>query len=159
MSNTKPSKANENTGTDAGKDAGKTAAAARIAPVIAGTMKLEMPTRTSNRGSSTAYPFGDLEVGAAFGVKNKNAKQMASIVSNQNRKAENKRPKVDEAGNKIFKTQELTGADGTVTRVPTGEAEMEQIKNFFAIDVTKEYAEKLKGTPLEGSTVLVFRDK
>ena len=131
----------------------------RVEPVLTGAFKIDMPERQSKRGSESKYPFDTLtEIGQAFGVKNKTASQLSSIVSNANRKAlvEVK----DAAGNTLYETKELTGADGTKTVVPdTSKPKTEATKHFFAHDVDAAMKAKIKGTPLEGSTVLVFRDK
>ena len=145
----------------ASKDATSAAAAKRVDPAITGVFALAVPEgkSNSNRGSKSPYPFDTIEPGQAFGVKNKTAKQLSSIVSNQNRKESNHRPVKDEAGNIVYKTKDITAPDGTVTKVPTKEPEPEQIKAFVAYDVDAELKAKIKGTPLEGSTVLVFRTK
>lgn len=137
------------------------AADKRVAPTITAVFALPVPEgkTTSNRGSKSPYPFDTIEVGHAFGVKNKTAKQLSSIVSNQNRKDSNHRPVKDGNGNIVYKMNDLTAPDGTVTKVPTKEPEMEQIKQFVAYDVDADLKAKIKGTPLEGSSVLVFRTK
>lgn len=137
------------------------AAAKRVDPAITGVFALAVPEgkTNSNRGSKSPYPFDTIEAGQAFGVKNKTAKQLSSIVSNQNRKDSNHRPVKDAAGNIVYKMNEMTAPDGTVTKVPTKEPETEQIKAFQAFDVDDELKKQIKGTPLEGSTVLVFRVK
>lgn len=112
-------------------------AAAKIAPVVSGTAAIPMPERKTNRGSKSLYPFETLTTtGMAFGLKNKTAKDVSSAISNQNRK---------------WKVESVNPT--------TGEKTVEQQRHFFAHDVDAEYAKTLKGTPLEGSTVLVFRDK
>lgn len=122
----------------------------RIVPDITGiSTAVEMPTRANNRGSKSLYPFDEMPVGGSFGVTNKSAANMASIISNQNRKhtAEVK----DAEGNAVFKTQELKGADGTITKVPTNEVETERTKHFFAQD-----CDPVKDP--DGATVRVFRN-
>lgn len=138
-----------------------TAASKRTEPQLTGTFALAVPAgkTSSNRGSKSPYPFDTIEAGQAFGVKNKTAKQLSSIVSNQNRKDSNHRPVKDDAGNIVYKMNDLTAPDGSVTKVPTKEPETEQIKTFVAYDVDAELKAKIKGTPLEGSSVLVFRTK
>lgn len=134
--------------------------AKRVEPVLTAVATgIAMPERASKRGSVSLYPFDTLAtVGAAFGVKNKTAAQLSSIVSNANRKAMT--PELDAAGNKVYNTKEITGADGTKTTVPdTANPKMVATKHFFAHDVTPDYAKTLKGTPLEDSSVVVFRDK
>lgn len=129
----------------------------RVEPTLTGVAALEMPVRASRRGSESKYPFATLEIGQAFGVKNKTAAQLSSIVSNANRKYQVN--KTDAAGNVVFKTNEMKDAAGNVTHVPTDQPEKIAGRHFFAIDVDGDYAKKIKGTPLEGAKVLVFRDK
>lgn len=133
----------------------------REEPAIAGVIKLAVPEgkSNSNRGSKSPYPFDTIEAGECFGVKNKTAKQLSSIVSNQNRKESNHRPVKDAAGNIVYKTTEIKDGAGNVTLVPTKEPETEQIKAFVAYDVDADLAAKIKGTALEGCSVLVFRTK
>jgi hypothetical protein len=132
-------------------------AAKRVEPQLTAVAAVKMPERINKRGSISLYPFDGLaNVGQAFGVKNKTAAQLSSIVSNANRKALT--AKKDADGNTIFKTKEITAADGSKSVVPTTEPEMVATKHFFAHDVDAEYAKTLKGTPLEGSSVVIFRD-
>lgn len=120
----------------------------RVAPLIT-TISKEIPMpEKKGRGSKSLYPFDDLEVGASFGVKNKTASGMASIVSNQNRL--NRVVKKDENGNTVFKTKELKGADGTKTHVPTDKPEMIGTKRFVCSDVDPK-------TDPDGATVRVWR--
>lgn len=127
------------------------ATAGRVAPEITNvTAKIPVPEKT-RRGAKSLYPFDDLaEVGASFGVKNKTASNMASIVSNQNRRA--MEPKKDETGAIVYKTKELKGADGTITNVPTDEAEMIETKRFICADVDPK-------TDPDGASVRVWRQK
>lgn len=130
----------------------------RVAPEITAVVGgITMPTAPKRAGSNSPYPFDGLEIGQAFGVKNKTAKGLASIVSNQNRK--HKVEKKDANGNPVFKTTEMKASDGTVTRIPTSEKEMVDGKTFFAVDVVSgsDVEKQIKGTALEGSSVLVFR--
>lgn len=131
----------------------------RVEPVLTEAVAgIAMPTKTSKRGSTSLYPFASLEVGQCFGVKNKTAANLSSIISNANRKAMEQAR--DEAGNLVFNTKTITGPDGSKTEVPdTASPKMVATKHFFAHDVDAEYAKTIKGTKLEGSTVLVFRDK
>lgn len=136
--------------------------APRVEPQLTAVASITMPTRSSKRGSVSIYPFANLTtVGQAFGVKNKTAAQLSSIVSNANRKA--LVPVTDENG-PVYDTKEISGADGTKTVVPdTSKPKMTASKHFFAFDVTAEYkkanAEAFKKDgPFEGATALVFRD-
>lgn len=137
--------------------------AARVEPAFTSASKITLPTRTNRRGSESKYPFDSLtEAGMAFGVKNKNAQSLSSIISNANRK--NMTPKTDEAGNALYETKELAGQDGTKTVVPdTSKPKMVATKKFFAFDVTPEYKKAnvdmfKKDAPFEGATTLVFRE-
>ena len=136
----------------------------RVEPLLTGIASIPMPTKTSKRGSVSLYPFDSLaEVGQAFGVKNKTALQLSSIISNANRK--NSTEERDAAGNVVYETKDLTAPDGTVTKVPdTTKPKMVAVKHFFAFDVSDEYRKAnkeafAKGGTFEGVTTLVFRDK
>lgn len=136
---------------------------ARVEPALTGIGKITMPTRVSKRGSETKYPFDSLtEVGTAFGVKNKTAANLTSIVSNANRKAQI--DKRDEAGNVVYHTKKLSDGAGGVTEVPdTSKPVKIATKKFFAFDVTEEYKKAnadafKKGGDFEGATALVFRE-
>jgi hypothetical protein len=123
----------------------------RVEPVLTGiSTTVPMPERKSKRGSVSLYRFDDLTaVGASFGVKNKTAAQLSTIVSNANRKAV--QPKKNAKGNTIFKTEELKGADGSITLVPTKEPETEATKRFFVVDCDP------KKDP-DGASARVFRE-
>lgn len=120
---------------------------------------IAMPVRVSKRGSASIYPFASLTaVGMSFGVKNKDAKSLSSVISNANRKAVIDRK--DAAGNIVYKTTEIKDANGTVVgRTPTTEPETDVTAHYFAVDVDAAMAKTLKGTPAEGSKAVVFRDK
>ena len=123
----------------------------RITPELTTiTSNVEMPKKVNKRGSKSLYPFEKLEVGQSFGVTNKTADGMASIISNQNRK--HRVEKTDDQGNTVFETKDLKGADGTVTQVPTDKPVMIVNKHFFASDCDP------KKDP-DGASVRVFRDK
>lgn len=131
----------------------------RVEPVLTEIVAgIPLPKRTTKRGSVSLYNFDGLEVGACFGAKNKTAANLSSIVSNANRKALVQ--SVDAEGKPIFGTKTVTAADGTVSTVPDLEKPaMTATKHFVAVDVDTEYKKAIKGTALEGSSVLVFRDK
>lgn len=97
-----------------------------------------VPPKPSRGGTSAAkYPFDDLaNVGDFFGVKNKERRQLASPITNANKRFRN----------------ELKNADGTV-------ASTVQEREFYAVDVDAAMAKALKGTAFEGSSVLVIRSK
>jgi hypothetical protein len=124
----------------------------RIAPKITKISKsVIMPElRRNRRGSKSPYPFDELtEKGQSFGITNKTAKNMASIVSNQNRKAMVQEQ--DENGNPVFKTNEMKDAEGNITLVPTEKPKMIATKHFFAIDVEPNEDK-------DKATVRIFRD-
>lgn len=126
--------------------------AVRVAPELTGVSKtVPMPVRASTRGSKTIYPFEALtEIGMSFGVKNKTAEQLTSIISNQNRKLGAVKKNAD--GSPVFKMQDMKDASGAVVgQVPTTEHDHEPQKHFFAVNVDK------RKDP-EGASVRVFRD-
>lgn len=92
------------------------------------------PKPKAGGGASAKYPFDSLEPGGAFGVQNKTRRQLASAVNNANKKYRNEAKDVD--GKVVSKTQG---------------------REFYAVDVDDATAKALKGSPLEGSTVLVVR--
>jgi hypothetical protein len=134
-------------------------AATRVEPILTAVgSTIPMPARNKARGSKSIYPFDSLAaVGNYFGVKNRSAKQLSSILSNANRKALVN--KTDETGAVVFKTKELAGPDGPTT-VPTTEPEKVAGKHFYAVDVIggKVGDTPVKGTDLEGCMAVVFRD-
>lgn len=93
------------------------------------------PAPSRGGGNASKYPFDSLDVGGAFGVKNKTRRQMASPLNNAKKK---------------YRT-ELTAPDGKVTK--------NQTRDFYSVDVDPVMAETLKGTAFEGSTVLIVRSK
>lgn len=107
----------------------------RVAPDVTSIATIDMPKPVRGGGTASAYAFDKLEVGQAFGVKNKGKREIASAVTNANRKYRN----------------EMKDAEGKVIQTV-------QERHFFSHEVDAEYAKTLVGTPLEGSTVLVFRD-
>lgn len=125
--------------------------APRVAPIVTNASNsVAMPERSSNRGSKTSYPFESLSaVGMSYGVKNKTALQMSSIVSNQNRKPG--AIKKDANGATIFKTQKMDMGDGTSKDIPTSEPDTLPGKHYFAMDVDP------KKDP-DGASVRVWRD-
>ena len=87
----------------------------------------------SNRGGRSLYPFDDLEVNGSFAVLNKTAKQMASTVSGANKR--HMVDATDTVGNKIFKTQDVKQADGSIVKQPTLETEKVPGRIFVVADV------------------------
>jgi hypothetical protein len=141
--------------------AAPTASKPRVDPQLTSVFSgIKMPERTNKRGSTSIFPFDTLaNVGDAFGIKNRDAKSLSSIISNANRKAMVN--KTDAAGNVVYKTTEIKDANGVVIgQQASTEPEKVAGKRFAAFDVkgNKELTAAIKGTPLEGSTVLVFRE-
>ncbi len=142
---------------DAGAAAPATPKADKVAPVITGIAAISITRPESGgRGSKSSYPFDDLEIGQCFGVSNKDARQMSSIVSNQNRK--NREPvKVD--GVVQYETKDASDGNGGTISVPdTSKPKMSQTKRFFARDVDGDLVKAIKDTPLKGSKCLVYRE-
>lgn len=120
-----------------------TAATATATAVLgAGTAGISMPAIKRGGGQKSPYPWETLEVGQCFGVKGKTKREMSSAITNANRKG--KEAKVDGEGNAVMN-------DGKPVIVIN--------RHFAAFDVDAKLTAEIKGTDLEGSTVLVFRDK
>lgn len=137
---------------DSGNVKTRKSPAPRVTPELTeinSTLQMPEPPRNS-AGAKTPYPFDKLEVGTSFGVKNKTLAQLASIISNQNRK--HRIEKRDDAGGIVYKTTTAKGADGTEQTVPTSEPEMEETKRFFGVEVDP------KKDP-DGAQVRVWRQK
>lgn len=134
----------------------------RIAPMIGDITSagaIPMPQKVATRGSKTEYPFDKLTaVGMSFPVMNKTAEQLASIVSNQNRKSG---PIVrNENGSVKYKTVAMTDASGveigrTVMKnakgKPVPETNDEGKPHFSVFPATKD-------DPVKGAKSRVFRD-
>jgi hypothetical protein len=135
------------------------ASAPKTAPEITGVANIALPEpeRKGGRGTPSPYPFDSLtEVGMFFGVKNKDKRAMSSIVSNQNKK--HRTQATDENGMLRFKTNSVKAPDGTVSEVPDiAKPIYDHSRKFEAREVTAEIAKLLKGTPAEGSKVVVVR--
>lgn len=127
--------------------------APRVAPVLSAVSNaVPMPDRPNTRGSKTNYPFAALTaVGMSFGVMNKTAANLASIISNQNRKpgATVKNPD----GTVKYKMKDMLDANGAVIgQVPdTNAPETLPQKHFFAFDTDPK-------TDPDKASVRVFRD-
>lgn len=124
---------------DTVKDTTTASTSKRVEPVIAkGAMPegFTPPAKSSGGGGAAKYPFADLNTGEFFGVKNKTKRQMASAVLNANDR------------------YSVVAKDAKGKKVRTNVE-----REFYAVDVDQPTAEKLKGTPFEGSTVLVVRSK
>jgi hypothetical protein len=137
----------------AGAASGAAAPAAKAGPIVTGIRKaseIKLPERTTKRGSVSVFPFDQLtEAGMSFGLKDRTAKSLSSVVSNQNRR--NMTDKKDDAGNIVFKTKTVKDAAGVETVMPTQDAERVAVKRFFAIDVDA------KSDP-DGASVRVVRE-
>lgn len=128
-------------------------AAVKAFTVLGVSSAVTMPEHIAKRrGSQTQFPFAVLEPGQSFGLIGRNAKSMASIVSNQNRAESNQTNKLDANGAPIFKTKTVKDANGAETVIPTTETEKVWIKEFIAVDVDP-------ATDPEGATVRVFRKR
>jgi len=131
--------------------AAKPAATAKPAPVIAAATKLvPMPDFSANRGTKSVYPFDTLtEKGMSFGVLNKDAKSLSTVISNANRKG--MVAKRDAEGNIVYKTKKVKDANGVESIVTTTDAEKVSAKHFKAVDVDPK-------TDPDKASVRVFRD-
>lgn len=116
--------------------------------VVTFSAPIEVPARKKPRGPGSAFPFDGLAVGGAFGVAERTAKSLQTIIGNQNRK--HLIDKLDANGSIVYETQELTGADGSKTIVPTTKAVKVASKRFYAVDVD--------AAKYEGASVLIVRE-
>jgi hypothetical protein len=117
-------------------------AAAKPVPVtISAPASIDIPVK-DKRGGKSVYNFDSLtEAGMSFGVTGRDAKSVRSAVSAHNRK---------------FKTM-LKNEDGQV--VMDGEKpKTTYTKHFEVIEVDADIAKAVKGSSLEGATVIVRRD-
>lgn len=107
----------------------------RIEPQITEiTDKIAMPERKRTSGSKSLYPFEQLtKAGQSFGVKNKTAAQLATIISSRNRKGVV--PVYDAKGKPVMKTTAAKDAEGKEIQVPTSEPETKVEFKFYAVDV------------------------
>lgn len=125
----------------------------RAAPVLtAVTSAVPMPERKAARGSKSAFNFDGLtEVGMSFGVKDRTAASLTSVVHTANKKA--MIDKTDATGAKVFKTIEIKDANGVVVGSTVSATETEKVagKHFFAVDCDAK-------TDPDGASVRIFRD-
>lgn len=141
--------------------AGKPANDRQPAPTLTEIMTgIELPDikPTTRVGAASVYPFDKMEVGAIFGVKDRNKKGVSPAVSNANRKY--KQNVTDDAGNTVYETKPLIGADGTVTNIPDiSKPKKIATRHFTVIEVTPDVAKAIAGIePLKGAKVLIKRD-
>lgn len=134
------------------------AKAPRVEPVIVGlNLDIPMPIR-AKRGSEPKYPFDGLEVGKCFGVKNKTAKDMGSVISAANRRYN--KPVLNEQGQPTYAMKNAQSPEGVEMSVPDLTKPIKNAeRHFFAVDATPEQIKSWKGTENEGIKVLVYRDK
>jgi len=122
----------------------------RVAPVIVGVSSaVTMPTRANNRGSKSLYNFDALAVGQSLVVTNKTAKQLASVITNANKRYLS--TKKDAEGNVVYKTVKASDGNGGITEVKTSEAVMIASKRFFATDCDP-------ATDPDGALVRIWRE-
>lgn len=110
----------------------------RVAPVTTGVAVIDLSEFSTSRrgGQKSAYGLDKLDVGQSVGFSNKTADEIRGTVSNANRKGK------------------------TTIKGEAGAPDREIIeRHYVTIEVTDAVREKIAGTPLEGSTVLVMRDK
>lgn len=103
-----------------------------LTPIIADVPIPEVASRP-RRGIKSVYPFDQLDIGQSFGVSNKTLKQIASVVSAQNRK--HLVQKLDDQGRPLTRPITAKTADGhTVTTAGTKPV-MVASKRFYAAEV------------------------
>ncbi len=135
-----------------------TTKAAAPAASVTEAVKFELPAPKTNRGQGSIYKFDSLtEVGQSFGVKGKTLKQVSSAISAANRKG--KAAVEDKDGNPTYETKAMpSGPNGELTQVPdTSKPITKVVRKFRAVEVDADLKKQIKGTPLEGSDVIVGR--
>ena len=131
-----------------------TAPKPKTAPTVTDIVSIDFPMPARTGGAATYYNFDGLDVGQSFGVKDRDKKGMQSAIGNANRKYQEN--ETDANGNPVYEMTKMP--DGT--QIPnTSKPKRKATRHFVAIDVTPEIAKAIKGTPLEGSKVIVKRDK
>lgn len=90
--------------------------------------------RSAKRGIKSVYPFDALEVGQSFGVTNKTFKQLASVVSSQNRK--HLVHKTDANGNVITRPVTAKTRDGQTVTTAGTKPVMVATKRFVCAEVS-----------------------
>lgn len=141
-------KANASTKAKTGPKTG----AERVAPVI-GMISSDVAMPTTTKRGNSAYPFDALTTaGMSFHVANKTAKQMASVVSAQNRK--HAQPKTGTDGLPVMRQISVKDADGKVVgKTASDKPETVNTLEFFAVDSATNDADP------ETTGVRVFRRK
>lgn len=85
------------------------------------TDAVQMPNPNRRAGRRSAYPFDDLdEQGMSFGIVGKSAKDLQSIISNQNRKYRDVAPDGSPVQERHFFARDVdpeTDPDGATVRV------------------------------------------
>jgi hypothetical protein len=90
----------------------------RTPPVLTDiTDAIPVPANAKKRGQQSVYGLEKLEVGQSVGVIGKTAKQLQPTVALTNRRF--MVDKKDDAGNTMFKIQEVKDANGIVTKIPS----------------------------------------
>lgn len=88
----------------------------RIAPVIIGISEaVAMPENRSVRGSKSSYDWNGLEIGKSIAIANKTKKQLASVITNAN-----KRFSVKDAAGKVTATKRFFTVDCDPKTDPDG---------------------------------------
>lgn len=116
--------------------------------------------RAAAGGKGSVYPFaelgaptrdeaGNITAAASFGVKNKTAREMSSIVSNANKKYLTKKRNAD--GSYVYKTKQIEVAPGQTADVPSTDHEMVAERKFVVYSVDPK-------TDPEGAQSRVFRE-
>ena len=129
--------------------------AARVVPELT-AVRTDIPLpQGASRGSKSTYDFDSIAgtVGASFGVKNKDARSLGSVVTNANKRFAKEAPnKTNPDGSIVYKTTEMRDGAGNVTHMPTTEPEKEQAVVFKAFDVDAK-------TDPDGAQARIFRVK
>lgn len=116
----------------------------KIKTTVTATGTIDIPTKKTNRGGASIYPFDSLTtIGMSFGVTGRDIRSVRSAVSAQNRK---------------FKTP-MKSADGNLVMKPDGSGpKTTYTTHFETIEVDADIAAAVKGSHLEGASVIVRRD-
>ena len=121
---------------------------------------MPLPQRGARGGKGSIYPFdgllppqrdeqGNVVAAYSFGVTNKTARDLSSIVSNANKKYMKKKTNAD--GSFVYKMNEVETSPGVKVQVPSSEHVMEAERKFAV------YAVDPKTDP-EGAQARVYRE-